>query len=208
MPKIVIGGLQRRAEETRAAAARLADRQRSEAETAARLARDRIEVIDPLSAGLPSTGLPASRTVLELDRVTAGYAKSAPVIRDFSLTITGPERIAIVGPNGSGKSTLLALIAGALEPWSGTVQTPVPLAIFDQNVSLLDPARSIADNFLARNSEATNRAALARFRFGRQPPIASSERSAAARCCAPDSPAFSASRKSRAADPRRTRQPP
>lgn len=168
MPKIVIGGLKRRAEETRAAAARLADRQRSEAETAARLARDRIEVIDPLSAGLPSTGLPASRTVLELDRVTAGYAKSAPVIRDFSLTITGPERIAIVGPNGSGKSTLLALIAGALEPWSGTVRTPVPLAIFDQNVSLLDPARSIADNFLARNSEATNnqcRAALARFRF-------------------------------------------
>ena len=41
-------------------------------------------------------------------------------------------------------------------------------ALFDQRVSLLDPALSIADNFLRRNPGTTNnqcRAALARFRF-------------------------------------------
>jgi ATPase subunit of ABC transporter with duplicated ATPase domains len=90
------------------------------------------------------------------------------VIADLSLTITGPERVAITGPNGSGKSTLLALVAGTLAPWSGQVRVPVPFALFDQSVSLLDPALSIADNFLRRNPGTTNnqcRAALARFRF-------------------------------------------
>src|SRR3546814_17518039 len=40
--------------------------------------------------------------------------------------------------------------------------------LFDQRVALLDPARSIADNFLSLNPGTTNnqcRAALARFRF-------------------------------------------
>ena len=37
-----------------------------------------------------------------------------PVIRNLSLAITGPERVAVTGPNGSGKTTLLRLITGAL----------------------------------------------------------------------------------------------
>lgn len=168
MPKILIGGLKRRAEETRAAGSRLAERQHGEAEEQLSAARAKIEIVDPLSVGLPSTGLAASRTVLALDHVTAGYTESLPVIADLSLTITGPERVAIIGPNGSGKSTLLALIAGALAPWSGQVRVGVPFALFDQRVSLLDPALSIADNFLRLNLGTTNnqcRAALARFRF-------------------------------------------
>ena len=168
MPRIIIGGQKRRAEETRAAASRLAGRQRDAAQAQLTAARSRVEVVDPLSAGLPPTGLAASRTVLALDDVTAGYAPGQPVIRDLSLTITGPERVAVTGPNGSGKSTLLALVAGTIGPWSGAVRTQVPLAMFDQRVSLLDPSLSIADNFLVRSPGATNnqcRAALARFRF-------------------------------------------
>lgn len=168
MPKILIGAQKRRAEETRAAGSRLAERQRGEAEEELSAARAKIEIVDPLSVGLPSTGLPSSRTVLSIDHVTAGYVPGRPVIRDFSLTVTGPERVAITGPNGSGKSTLLALIAGTLMPWQGQVRVPVPFALFDQRVGLLDPAQSIADNFLALNPGTTNnqcRAALARFRF-------------------------------------------
>jgi ABC-type multidrug transport system ATPase subunit len=33
------------------------------------------------------------------------------------------ETVALVGPNGAGKSTLLALLAGAIEPSEGTVET-------------------------------------------------------------------------------------
>lgn len=168
MPKIVIGGLKRRAEETRAAGSRLAERQRGEAAEQLAAARAKIEVVDPLSVGLPSTGLPSSRTVISLDNVTAGYAEGRPVIENLSLTITGPERVAITGANGSGKSTLLALIAGTLKPWEGDVCVGVPFALFDQRVGLLDPALSIAGNFLRLNPGTTNnqcRAALARFRF-------------------------------------------
>jgi ABC-type multidrug transport system ATPase subunit len=35
------------------------------------------------------------------------------------------ETVALVGPNGAGKSTLLALLAGAIEPSAGTVETHV-----------------------------------------------------------------------------------
>ena len=168
MPKIVIGGLKRRAQESRASASRLAGRQRDDAEQALAVARGQIEVVDPLTAGLPSAGLPPSRIVLDLDRVTAGYAPDRPVIDALSLTMTGPERVALTGPNGSGKSTLLALIAGTLAPWSGRIRVGVPFAMLDQRVSLLDPRLSVAANFLALYPGTTNnrcRAALARFRF-------------------------------------------
>lgn len=168
MPRILIGAQKRRAEETRAAGSRLAERQRGEAGEQLSSARARVEIVDPLSVGLPSTGLPSSRTVLAVEHVHAGYVEGQPVIRDLSLTITGPERVAITGPNGSGKSTLLALIAGTLVPWEGAVRVGVPFALFDQRVGLLDPALSIADNFLTINPGTTNnqcRAALARFRF-------------------------------------------
>jgi ABC-2 type transport system ATP-binding protein len=38
------------------------------------------------------------------------------------LEIADGDRVALVGPNGAGKSTLLALLGGALEPSSGTVE--------------------------------------------------------------------------------------
>jgi ATPase subunit of ABC transporter with duplicated ATPase domains len=111
--------------------------------------------------------LPASRIVLKMEKVTAGYQPERPIISDFDFVITGPERIAVTGPNGSGKTTLLALISGALEPWSGTVRV-VSSAILDQRVSLLDPSLSIRDNFRDINPDADEtacRAALARFMF-------------------------------------------
>ena len=168
MPRILVGAQKRRAEETRAASGRLAERQRGEAEERLSAARAKIEIVDPLSVGFASTGLPSSRTVLSLDHVTAGYAPGQPVIRNLSLSVNGPERVAVTGPNGSGKSTLLALIAGTLDPWDGEVRVGVPFALFDQRLGLLDPALSIAGNFLSLNPGTTNnacRAALARFRF-------------------------------------------
>ncbi len=167
-PRIALNARKAESENTSGAASRLADRQQMQAQDAAASARRRIEVLQPLSVVLPSTDLPATKTVLRLDQVTAGYDPDRPVLSDLSLSIVGPERIAVTGPNGSGKTTLLALIAGELAPWSGTVQCLTAFALLDQQVSLLDPSASILDNFKRLNGDAGEnacRAALARFMF-------------------------------------------
>ncbi|MFB9948550.1 ABC-F family ATP-binding cassette domain-containing protein [Rhizobium puerariae] len=168
MPRIVAGGLKRKAENTGGENARLADRLRSRALEDVSAVREKIEILQPLTVTLPPTGLPASRVVLRLDTAVAGYDRENPVLRGLSFEITGPERIAVTGPNGSGKTTLLSLVSGALRPFSGTVQVMVRIAMLDQRVSLLDPALPIRDNFRKLNPGADEnacRAALARFMF-------------------------------------------
>jgi ABC-2 type transport system ATP-binding protein len=39
------------------------------------------------------------------------------------LELAAGETVALVGPNGAGKSTLLSILAGAIEPSAGTVET-------------------------------------------------------------------------------------
>ncbi|WP_309628113.1 ABC-F family ATP-binding cassette domain-containing protein [Brevundimonas sp.] len=167
-PKILLGMRKDRAEDTGGENARLAERRREQAEGAASAARERIEVLRPLTVTLPPTGLPIGREVLTLDRVTAGYAPDRPVLTDFSLRITGPERVAVTGPNGSGKTTLLAVITGALAPTSGSVRLSTPVAVLDQQVAVLEPTLSIRDNFRRLHPDVDEnacRAALARFMF-------------------------------------------
>lgn len=165
-PKILLGMMKNRSENTSGGNARLAERQRAEADTAITAARQRIEVLQPFAVTLPATNLPSGRTVLRLENVTAGY--DLPVIRDFDLHMTGPERIAITGPNGSGKTTLLNLITGGLAPQHGVLQMTDRLALLDQQVGLLDPSLPIRDNFRRLHPDSDEnicRAALARFMF-------------------------------------------
>lgn len=168
MPRILIGAMKRRAEETSASNARLAERQQGHAAEVAAAARAKVEILQPFSVTLEPSGLPANRTVVELEALSVGYAVSQPILHDLSLTITGPERVAITGANGSGKTTLLSLITGKLQPWSGTIRVIPEFAMLDQRASLLDPASSIRDNFMRLNPGADEnacRAALARFMF-------------------------------------------
>lgn len=168
MPRIMLGMMKNRSEGTSGANARLAESRRTDALDAAAAARERIEVLEPLSVVIPSTGLPPGRTVLTLDAVAAGYEPGRLIIQRLCFAMTGPERVAITGPNGSGKTTLLALITGRLEPWEGAVRVIADHAMLDQQVSLLDPTLSIRDNFRRINPQADEnacRAALARFMF-------------------------------------------
>ena len=168
LPRIVLGGMKERAELTGGANARLAESRQGQAAEAVASARERIEILQPLTVTVPSTQLPASRTVLRMEGVTAGYAPERPVIRDLSFAMTGPERVAVTGPNGAGKTTLLSLVTGRLAPFAGGVRLFTEAAMLDQRVSLLDPALSIRDNFLRINPDADEnacRAALARFMF-------------------------------------------
>lgn len=168
IPKIMLGGMKENAENTGAEHARVVEKRREQAEADAVAARERVEVLQPFAVTLAPTGLPASKQVLRVSDVRAGYVPGRSVIERLSFEIVGPERVAVTGPNGSGKSTLLALITGALQPWSGEVRVMMRWALLDQRVSMLDPALSIRENFLALNPGADEnacRAALARFMF-------------------------------------------
>src|SRR5215510_7967259 len=44
-----------------------------------------------------------------------------PLLSDASFQIDAGERVAVIGRNGTGKSTLLRILAGELEPDTGTV---------------------------------------------------------------------------------------
>lgn len=168
MPRILLGARKERAEGTSGENARLAERRRTQAMETAATARERIEILQPLSVTLPPTHLPTGKTVLAVEDVTAGYNPARPIIQNLSLAMTGPERVAITGPNGSGKTTLLSLITGRLMPFAGSVKMMAKYALLDQQVSLLDPSTSIRDNFLRLNpptDENACRAALARFMF-------------------------------------------
>ncbi|MGF9757865.1 ABC-F family ATP-binding cassette domain-containing protein [Microvirga sp. 0TCS3.31] len=168
MPRILMNAMKDRSEDTSGENARLAERRRAQALDAAASARERIEILQPFAVALPPTRLPAGKTVLTIEAASVGHAPERPVLQNLSFSIVGPERVVVVGPNGSGKTTLLALVAGGLQPWSGSVRVFTDFAMFDQQVSLLDPSVSIRDNFRRINpttDENACRAALARFMF-------------------------------------------
>ncbi len=168
MPRIVLGILKNQSESTSGDNARIAESRRAQAVEAIASARERIEILQPLSVALPPTNLSTNKTVLKIDAASVGYRLDRPIISNLSFSLIGPERIAVTGPNGSGKTTFLALVAGQLQPWSGTVRVMVECAMLDQQVSLLDPSTSIRDNFRRINPQADEnacRATLARFMF-------------------------------------------
>lgn len=167
MPKIVAGGLERKAEETRAADARLAERRLADATSAVDDARGKLEILVPFSVKLPPSGLVPDRLVLKLDRIGAGYDGKL-LLEELSLEVRGPERIAITGPNGAGKTTLLRTLTGDLKPLSGKVDLRVDFAFLDQKVPLLEEAATIRDNYLRLvpgAGEEACRASLAHFKF-------------------------------------------
>lgn len=167
-PKILLDAAKERSEASGGASARLRDARLDEALGAVAAVRERVEVLQPLRLDLPSAGLARNRVVLRLDGVHAGHDPDRPTIVDLTLTLTGPERLAVIGPNGSGKTTLLQSITGSLAPLAGRVEVGVPFALLDQHVRLLDPERSLRENFRRLDPHADEtecRAALARFGF-------------------------------------------
>jgi ATPase subunit of ABC transporter with duplicated ATPase domains len=168
MPRVLAGARKDRSEDTSGESTRLAEQRRAQALESLAAARQRIEVLQPLSVKLPPTHLPAGKVVLTVDAASVGYEPGRPILRDVSFSLIGPERVAVVGPNGSGKTTLLKLVSAELQPWTGHVQIRTDFAMFDQAVSMLDPSTSILGNFQRINPQAAAnacRAALARFMF-------------------------------------------
>jgi ATPase subunit of ABC transporter with duplicated ATPase domains len=174
MPKILLNSRKARSQATSARVGAVIEREVEERRERAAAARQRVEERERPRFELPSTGLPAGRTVLALQDVTVRFpGADRPVLDGVSLTIVGPERVAVVGPNGSGKTTLLRVATGRLAPDSGTVRRPSDgeTAWLDQEGVALDPALSVLENFRIfhpRMDATAVRYALALFRFSHE----------------------------------------
>lgn len=75
--------------------------------------------------------------LLNVDRVTAGYAQDIDVLRDVSLTVNAGEVSGLIGLNGAGKSTVMKTICGFLPPKAGRIE------YLGESINGIDPHRLI-----------------------------------------------------------------
>jgi ATPase subunit of ABC transporter with duplicated ATPase domains len=166
-PRIVLNALGSGAQQTEGARAERHARQRQALHEAVS------EAFESLAGASDKPGfplheldlpVPEGQAALVLEDLVAPWGPRQPL----SWAAHGPARIAIVGPNGCGKSTLLRTIAGQLAPSAGRCRS-LPGALIDQQLALLDPARSLLDQLRATapgRSEGRLRQHLARAGIG------------------------------------------
>ncbi|MET1249285.1 ABC transporter ATP-binding protein [Sporolactobacillus sp. STCC-11] len=77
----------------------------------------------------------AAHQAITFDRVTFGYQKDEPVLKNISFSIPANKITALVGPSGSGKSTITKLIARFWDIQSGQIR------IGGQSLSEADPEK-------------------------------------------------------------------
>ena len=95
---------------------------------------------------LESIGSRLGRTTVELKDICKSYGDKV-LMKDFTYIFLKNDRVGIIGQNGSGKSTLMKIIAGWVEPDSGTVEIgqTVKLGYFSQENEAMDESLKVID---------------------------------------------------------------
>lgn len=153
-PKIVMGLRKMQAEESAGKLRNNHLEKLDDAKSTLTEAEDQLRDDREIRVDLPDTQLYPGQAVVALNELTLACG---PVV---SLTVSGPERIALIGRNGVGKTTLLRAIADA--------GPQVPWRFLPQRLDIFHGDKSVADNVAMEAPHATLeqvRAQLARFLF-------------------------------------------
>ena len=86
------------------------------------------------------------RTTVEVKDLCKAYGDKV-LMKDFTYIFLKNDRVGIIGPNGSGKSTLMKMLAGWVEPDSGTIQIgqTVKMGYFSQENEAMDESLRVID---------------------------------------------------------------
>ena len=132
-------------------------------------------------AAVHAAPVPAIGAV-RLQHVTAAYGRRV-ALADVSLDVQPGSLLAVIGPNGAGKSTLLKLIAGLIEPESGSIEVlGAPPRVRAHDVAYVPQAEVVDWDFPVTVGEVVMMGRYARLGFGRGPGRA--DREAVARALA------------------------
>lgn len=113
------------------------------------------------------------RTTVELDHLCKAYGDKT-LIKDFTYIFLKNDRVGIIGPNGSGKSTLMKMIAGWVQPDSGTIEIgqTVKMGYFsqeneamDESLKVIDYIKNVAEYVQTRDGSVSASMMLERFLF-------------------------------------------
>ena len=101
-----------------------------------------IKEVQKLEMSSLSTRL--GRSTIEINNVSKAYGDIV-CVKDFTYILLKGDRIGFVGKNGCGKTTLMKMIAGFLEPDSGTIEVgqTVKIGYYCQEICLTTDANSL-----------------------------------------------------------------
>ena len=111
--------------------------------------RARLERLEALKAGkapVSDATLEIEATAARMHHISKRYGEKV-LIDDFDYIVLKNQRLGIIGPNGCGKSTLIKIIAGLIEPDSGSVEIgeTIQLGYFAQEVPDMNTEQRVID---------------------------------------------------------------
>lgn len=94
-------------------------------------------------------------TILQLNSIKKEFGADV-LLEKIDLRVNAGEKIGFVGANGSGKTTLLKIIAGLMQPESGTVSVPTGTTIgyleqhplIDSNETIIETLTHVFDDII------------------------------------------------------------
>ena len=125
------------------------------------------------SVELESVETRMGKKTIELKHVSKKYGNQV-LVEDFNYILLKNKKLGIIGPNGCGKSTLMKLMAGLVEPDSGTVEMGETIKIgyfaqeeqeMDERQRVIDYVKDIAEYINTKDGKISASQMLERFLF-------------------------------------------